>query len=102
MYIWQEELVSFRMMQNSFVALNHVSKNAKIRTCYCSKTGDVRNLIRPFQVHPKELKTTKIENGAIQCMRNILILNADHFQANSMITWVLPAILVAQKIATET
>ena len=95
MYIWQEELVSFRMMQNSFLALNHVSKNAKICTCYCSKTGDVRNLIWPFQVHPKELETTKIENDDIQCMRNILMLNADNFQANFMITWILPAILVA-------
>ena len=61
----------------------------------------MRNLIRPFQVYPKELETTKIENDDIQDKRNILILIAGNFQAKPTITWILTTILVAQKIATQ-
>ena len=81
--------------------MNYALRNAKICTSYCSKTGGVKNLIRPFQVYPKELETTKIENDGIQDKRNILILIAGNFPAKPIITWILITILVAQKIATQ-
>ena len=77
-------------------------QTAKICTCWCSKTGVVRNLIRPSQVHLQRLEKTELENDDFQGTRNVLIVIADNYQANSMITWIFSDIFVVQKIATET